>query len=420
MFLTSRAEMTASVGRLAKSAIFLRISSDSALSERAYDHVGLDADPPQLVDGVLRRLGLQLAGVADVGHERQVDEHAGLRRPASTGNCRIASRKGSDSMSPTVPPISVMTTSASLASAISIQGFGRGCHAPDDTQSQSGDAAPSLAPTRAGLLSRRDFRHARRLDCAHRPVDDGGYGRVLVGNLVERLSGHRPPGQTGSSPPGVGPASAPASAASVGPGGAVRSAKSSDLVTETLPPAPSGSFPDTDEAKLLAHLSQEFETCTRAGPFYPGRIASVAVWRRGDDPLRVLHAVRDRGRAWSSGYGGDLGQAASRHRSLKQLCASGASSRIPTRSAVARRGASGAAPARRPAQAYRLIEWTRDDLLILGLIQSYDLPWDGPRDVLADRRRPHRTDLREGRAGGERGRTILLVEPRTSRRPGVT
>ena len=41
-----------------------------------------------------------------------------LRRPTSTGNWRIASRNGSDSMSPTVPPISVMTTSTSFVSAI--------------------------------------------------------------------------------------------------------------------------------------------------------------------------------------------------------------------------------------------------------------------------------------------------------------
>ena len=39
-------------------------------------------------------------------------------RPASTGNWRIASRNGSDSMSPTVPPISVITTSTSEDSAI--------------------------------------------------------------------------------------------------------------------------------------------------------------------------------------------------------------------------------------------------------------------------------------------------------------
>ena len=42
----------------------------------AQQHVGLDADAPQLVDRVLRRLGLQLARVADVGHQRQVDVHA--------------------------------------------------------------------------------------------------------------------------------------------------------------------------------------------------------------------------------------------------------------------------------------------------------------------------------------------------------
>ena len=41
------------------------------------------------------------------------------RRPTSTGNWRIASRNGSDSMSPTVPPISVITKSTSLDSAIS-------------------------------------------------------------------------------------------------------------------------------------------------------------------------------------------------------------------------------------------------------------------------------------------------------------
>ena len=42
----------------------------------AHDHVGGDADAPQLVDRVLGRLGLQLAGMADVGHEGEVDVHA--------------------------------------------------------------------------------------------------------------------------------------------------------------------------------------------------------------------------------------------------------------------------------------------------------------------------------------------------------
>ena len=40
-----------------------------------------------------------------------------LSRPRSWRTCRAASRKGSDSMSPTVPPISVMMTSGASASA---------------------------------------------------------------------------------------------------------------------------------------------------------------------------------------------------------------------------------------------------------------------------------------------------------------
>ncbi len=40
-----------------------------------------------------------------------------MSAPASRRNWRIASRNGSDSMSPTVPPISEITTSASLVAA---------------------------------------------------------------------------------------------------------------------------------------------------------------------------------------------------------------------------------------------------------------------------------------------------------------
>ena len=50
------------------------------------------------------------------GHEREVHEHAAVA-PWSTWNWRSASRNGSDSMSPTVPPISVITMSTSSASA---------------------------------------------------------------------------------------------------------------------------------------------------------------------------------------------------------------------------------------------------------------------------------------------------------------
>ena len=45
----------------------------------ADQRVRLDPDPAQLVDRVLGRLRLQLAGVADVGDQRQVDEHRPLR-----------------------------------------------------------------------------------------------------------------------------------------------------------------------------------------------------------------------------------------------------------------------------------------------------------------------------------------------------
>ena len=55
----------------------------------AHQHVRGDPDAPQLVDGVLRRLGLQLARVADVGDERQVDEHAA---PATHVDGKLADR----------------------------------------------------------------------------------------------------------------------------------------------------------------------------------------------------------------------------------------------------------------------------------------------------------------------------------------
>ena len=41
-----------------------------------------------------------------------------LLRPSSTPSWRMASRNGSDSMSPTVPPISTMQTSASLGAEL--------------------------------------------------------------------------------------------------------------------------------------------------------------------------------------------------------------------------------------------------------------------------------------------------------------
>ena len=58
-----------------------------------------------------------------------------LSRPISWRNCRMASRNGSDSMSPTVPPISVITTSCSadslrMADLISSVMWGITCTVP--------------------------------------------------------------------------------------------------------------------------------------------------------------------------------------------------------------------------------------------------------------------------------------------------
>ena len=57
--------MTASVATSQNSAIFSRRSSATAWSAAGDDDVGLDADAAQLLDRVLGRLRLQLAGGAE-------------------------------------------------------------------------------------------------------------------------------------------------------------------------------------------------------------------------------------------------------------------------------------------------------------------------------------------------------------------
>jgi hypothetical protein len=78
--------------------------------------VGLDADLAQLGDRLLGRLGLELA------RRRQEGTSVTWMKTTSFGfisraNWRMASRKGRPSMSPVVPPISVMRTSTSLPPA---------------------------------------------------------------------------------------------------------------------------------------------------------------------------------------------------------------------------------------------------------------------------------------------------------------
>ena len=65
--------MTASSATSQKSAIFrFEVWIEKAIGSAEQD-VGLNADRPQVADAVLRRLGLELAGRADEGHQRQVD-----------------------------------------------------------------------------------------------------------------------------------------------------------------------------------------------------------------------------------------------------------------------------------------------------------------------------------------------------------
>ena len=86
-------------------------------SERQTSMSGWMPISAQLLDRVLGRLGLELAGVARGTARASRARTCGGRGPGPTWNWRSASRNGSDSMSPTVPPISVITTSTSADSA---------------------------------------------------------------------------------------------------------------------------------------------------------------------------------------------------------------------------------------------------------------------------------------------------------------
>ncbi len=111
--------MTASTGSEAKSAIFLRMSTESSPSER---HMSMSGWMPMRRSSCTECwVGLVLSSPACPMYGTSVRwMNRQLRRPTSTGNWRIDSRNGSDSMSPTVPPISVMTTSTAEVSPISL------------------------------------------------------------------------------------------------------------------------------------------------------------------------------------------------------------------------------------------------------------------------------------------------------------
>ena len=73
MLFASSAGITASWRTLQNSAILARSLSRQRLFAAADQHVGLDAERGQFAHAMLGRLGLQLAGGGDVGHQRDVD-----------------------------------------------------------------------------------------------------------------------------------------------------------------------------------------------------------------------------------------------------------------------------------------------------------------------------------------------------------
>ena len=68
----STAEITARSSTLVNSAILRRCSSGSGVQAAAQQHIRLNADAAQFLDRMLCRLGLDLPGPADDGHQRQM------------------------------------------------------------------------------------------------------------------------------------------------------------------------------------------------------------------------------------------------------------------------------------------------------------------------------------------------------------
>ena len=90
---------------IAKQADFLCHFLRNFLFGSANNDVWLNANGEQFFYGVLCWLGLQFVRAGNM--------YMAFCLPTSATNCRMASRNGVLSMSPTVPPISVMTTSVS-------------------------------------------------------------------------------------------------------------------------------------------------------------------------------------------------------------------------------------------------------------------------------------------------------------------
>jgi hypothetical protein len=110
--------MIASTGRFANRAIFSRMSRSIGPSER---HMTMSGWMPMRRSSCTECcVGFVFSSPAWPRYGTSVRwTNMQRSRPWSTWNWRSASRNGSDSMSPTVPPISVITMSTSSASATS-------------------------------------------------------------------------------------------------------------------------------------------------------------------------------------------------------------------------------------------------------------------------------------------------------------
>ena len=118
--------------------------------------VGRDADAAQRGDRVLGGFGLQLARRRQNRAPASTCRKKQFSRPTSWRTCRAASRNGSDSMSPTVPPISVITMSGRSPSA---SGLG---HRQDPALDLIGDVRDDLDGV-AEVLAAALLRDHRRI-----------------------------------------------------------------------------------------------------------------------------------------------------------------------------------------------------------------------------------------------------------------
>jgi len=114
MLFTSVAAITASVGTLQNSAIFSRTSDVSGVSLRqSRMSAWMPISRSSLTECCV---GLVFTSPAALMNGTSVTCTNSTSFRCSSFSCLMASRNGSDSMSPTVPPISTMCTSACVVS----------------------------------------------------------------------------------------------------------------------------------------------------------------------------------------------------------------------------------------------------------------------------------------------------------------